>query len=66
MLNGGRSVRAFRPSYFSAPDEYDEDTEREKAVMVQFYAERVEAGLPLFETLPSPMPSSTDPQSQKV
>ena len=49
MVDGGRNVRAFRPSYFSPTDEYDEDTERAKALNMRVYAARVEAGLPLFE-----------------
>jgi len=49
MVNGGRNLRAFRPSHFSPSDECDEVTERAKAQNMQLYAARVEAGLPLFE-----------------
>ena len=50
MTDGGRFMRAFRPSHFCvAEDECDEDTERAKAMNLLVYAERVQAGLPLFE-----------------
>ncbi len=51
MLNGGRWMRAFRPSYFTPTDVLDEVTEQAKEVNVLRYAARAQAGLPLFESL---------------
>jgi len=42
-------MRAFRPSSFGEQDEFDDDALRAKLLNVQHYAERAEAGLPLFE-----------------
>ena len=44
-------MRAFRPSHFVPSDGIDEDKERVKQANVLRYSQRVEAGLPLFETL---------------
>jgi len=49
MINGGRCVRAFRPSRFSANDECDQEAGKAKAMNLELYAARVEAGLPLFD-----------------
>jgi len=50
MSIGGRTFRAFRPGRFGRQDEYEEDTQRIKALRVAFYAKRVEAGLPIFDS----------------
>jgi len=66
MIDGGRCLRAFRPSRFSALEEgeYDETTELAKAINVELYAQRVQAGLPLFESGPavSTAEAETGPQ----
>ena len=49
-----RNLRGFRPSYFAPSEECDEGIDREKALNLQVYAARVEAGLPLFERASSP------------
>jgi hypothetical protein len=42
-------MRGFRPSYFQAPDDLDEDHEHLKEENLLRYMKRVQAGLPLFE-----------------
>ena len=49
MLGGGRSIRAFRPGHFSQPEEMNEEAERIRQSRLDGYAERAQAGLPLFE-----------------
>ena len=66
MVNGGRCIRAFRPSYFAAAEDYDEDTLRAKEVNVELYAERVQAGLPLFDSASSQIAPEPDPRSEKA
>ena len=51
MQNGGRCMRAFRPSHFAPHEGLDEDKERVKQANVLRYSARVEAGLPIFEVL---------------
>ncbi|MFP3937281.1 MAG: hypothetical protein ACLFVW_02985 [Phycisphaerae bacterium] len=46
-----RNVRAYRPSQFGRLEAQDDDSAwREKERKVALYAERAQAGLPLFET----------------
>lgn len=51
MSIGGRTFRGFRPSYFCRYEEdlEEEDAQQVKQAMIQLYAQRAEAGLPLFE-----------------
>ena len=49
MSFGGRTFRAFRPSRFVRREEAEEDLEQVKEDRIRFYAERVRAGLPLFD-----------------
>ena len=56
MMNGGRCMRAFRPSYYSAAEEHDEAVIQAKLLNLEAYAARVAAGLPLFETAPETEP----------
>lgn len=43
-------MRAFRPSQFGRHEDVDEEAEQVKLVNLQHYAQRAQAGLPLFET----------------
>ena len=49
MSLGGRTFRAFRPSRFARQDELEEEDTQVKQAKIQIYAERAEAGQPLFE-----------------
>ncbi len=50
MSFGGRTFRAFRPSYFGRQDDdLEEDTQQAKQDKMRIYSERAQAGLPLFE-----------------
>ena len=51
MSIGGRTFRGFRPSHFCRHEEdlEEEDAQQVKHAMIQLYARRAEAGLPLFE-----------------
>ena len=51
MQNGGRSMRAFRPSHIAPHEGLDEDKEQVKQANVLRYSKRVAEGLPLFEAL---------------
>ena len=42
-------MRGFRPSYFQAPSDVDEDREKMKEENLVLYRERVQAGLPVFD-----------------
>jgi hypothetical protein len=42
-------MRAFRPSEYGRHDEADEENDRVRLDNVQRYAQRAQAGLPLFE-----------------
>ena len=66
MVNGGQRTRAFRPSYFSAIDDYDEETERAKEVNVLLYAARVRAGLPIFDNSPFPGADQVDTPPERA
>jgi len=51
MYNGGRSVRAYRPSHCAAHsdmDEFDQEIEDARRANVLRYAARVSAGLAIF------------------
>ncbi|MGC9454138.1 MAG: hypothetical protein ACP5HU_04680 [Phycisphaerae bacterium] len=51
MSYPGRNVRAYRPSQFGRLEAQEDDLAwREKEQKVALYAERAQAGLPLFET----------------
>ena len=52
MFIGGQGFRAFRPSRLSGIDEQQDQVELEKSRQenIQVYADRVRAGLPLFES----------------
>jgi hypothetical protein len=51
MSYQGRNVRAYRPSQFGKLDEQEDDLVwREKQHNMALYAERAQAGLPLFDT----------------
>jgi hypothetical protein len=51
MFNGGQGFRAFRPSRVSGIEEEQNliELEKDKQHNIQLYADRVRAGLPLFE-----------------
>jgi hypothetical protein len=51
MFNGGQGFRAFRPSRVSGIEEEQDliELEKDKQHNIQLYADRVRAGLPLFE-----------------
>lgn len=50
MSYPGRNVRAYRPSQFGRLEGRDDDPAwREKEQKVALYAERAQAGLPLFD-----------------
>jgi hypothetical protein len=50
MSFGGRTFRAFRPSHYARQDEeVTEDLALTKQERIRLYAERVKAGLPLFD-----------------
>jgi len=46
-------MRAFRPSHFAPADECEEDQQRAKDENLELYTKRAEAGMPLFEAIPS-------------
>ncbi len=52
IADGGRSVRAYRPSRLNLNGENERDMEavRRKEANLEFYAKRVENGQPLFES----------------
>ena len=50
MSFGGRTYRAFRPSRFGRrDDDMEEDGQEARQAMLSVYAQRAQAGLPLFE-----------------
>ena len=50
MFNGGRSVRAFRPSQVARTEDlFDEEDELTKQEKIRQYIQKAQAGLPLFE-----------------
>ena len=50
MSIGGRTFRGFRPSHFGRQDDdLEEDAQQVKRAKIQLYAQRAQAGLPLFE-----------------
>ena len=52
MSDGGRSIRAFRPSRLALDTEYDDqEIVLVKQRNLQLYVERARAGLPLFEAV---------------
>ena len=63
MFNGGQGFRAFRPSRVSGIEEEQDllALEEDKQHNIQFYADRVRAGLPLFEARPLASPSAYRP-----
>lgn len=50
-MSTGRNHRAFRPSRLAGEEapEVAEEIERNKQLNIQYYADRVRAGLPIFE-----------------
>ena len=58
-------MRAFRPSYFTPAEEFEEDEQRAKDANVERYAERAEAGLPLFDTLNELAPQTRNPMARR-
>ena len=50
-VHDGHRMRAFRPSHLAWFDAWEEDAELQKLreVNIRLYAQRVEAGIPLFE-----------------
>jgi hypothetical protein len=59
MSNSGRYIRAFRPSRFARLDDFDDESERIKEANLQMYAERAQAGVPLFDSAPVAVQSLT-------
>ncbi len=47
--DGGRPVRAFRPSIFGTPEHDNEEAELIRVANLRLYARRVSAGQPIFE-----------------
>ena len=48
-VDGGQRIRGYRPSQYGADDAEAEEAEKIRSVNVEVYAQRVHAGLPLFE-----------------
>ena len=49
MSAGVRTLRAYRPSRWTAREEFDEDSQNNRDAKVALYSGRTQAGLPLFE-----------------
>ena len=46
--DGGRPVRAYRPSLYGMPDQDNEDAEIIRLANLELYAKRARAGQPVF------------------
>ena len=46
--DGGRPVRAYRPSLFGMPEQDNEDAEIIRLANLELYAKRARAGQPVF------------------
>jgi hypothetical protein len=51
---GGRPVRAYRPSQYGLFEEPCEEAELIRLANIEEYAKRASAGLPIFEETPEP------------
>ncbi len=47
--DGGRTVRAYRPSRFGTIEQNNEDAEMIRLANLKLYANRVNAGRPIFD-----------------
>lgn len=47
--DGGRPVRAYRPSLFGMPEQENEEAETVRLANLKLYARRVSNGQPVFE-----------------
>jgi hypothetical protein len=50
-MQGGRSIRGYRPSLFGLPEDPSEEAEIIRLANLELYARRARAGLPIFEDL---------------
>ncbi len=55
-------MRAYRPSQFGRSDDVNEEVDEVKQAKVLYYAQRVQAGLPLFEAPPRTPALRSDPR----